>query len=163
MDIKDFDFRLWDRDRQRYIYSDPFSYKGILSKNETTGILYYKHDASIDFFENVDIELYIGLKDKNNTKIYQGDILQYIDTANKYMTRCVVNVDFKASLQKVITLDLNNGNFYEDVDVDLYDSDLYKNHKEYKILGNINQNSYFITKRNIRESRNMLSWCYGHK
>ena len=80
MRLKNFDFRIWDRNHVGCSNKD--------CKCQTKYV--YGEVAKIrlfEFDENCEIELWTGFVDKNNQRIYEGDILQRDE--RKYLVRYV--------------------------------------------------------------------------
>lgn len=72
----DYDFRVWHKERKVYLDFDAIDFKEkriVIMGNEKWSVTTYIP------FKDVVLEPYTGVKDKNNTKVYTGDIINDID------------------------------------------------------------------------------------
>lgn len=87
MNFKDLDFRVWDEAHKRFFTKNKLSFfpannkattlEKIVNNRLHLAILFgkaVKGEASMDI-KNYEFELFTGFRDKNYTKIYEGDII----------------------------------------------------------------------------------------
>lgn len=128
MKLQDFDFRLWVKDKGIY-------YNAIVEFEKGKTRLVPIND------DNVEIELWTGVCDKNNKKIFHGDILE-----------CSLK-DFKTPIR--FEIDWNEGNFFhlrvikplkrvKEVQFILRTYELSFILENSKILGNIHENKELL-------------------
>lgn len=158
MKLKDFDFRIWDG--EKYINlkndggNDSITHRcegyaiGLIGDEKTiynikAGVEYngytyddYKYVENLSVDENkCEIELFTGFYDKNDKKIYEGDILYYFKD-------CSEGEVFKYQVL------FKEGAFYlfESYDGFVDDEDLITEFdlKELQVMGNIHENSELI-------------------
>lgn len=95
MRLKDFDFRIYDRKNKQYITEDKLESVGlgVVKCANTCAFLYFLDDKSIDYYTDVDIELWTGLYDKYNRKIFEGDIVSHLVDGGgvEYLSRVEFN------------------------------------------------------------------------
>ncbi|EAH8851059.1 hypothetical protein PQO74_000445 [Campylobacter lari] len=128
MKLKDFDFRVWDKDEKCFL--DSYTKSRAIIKN-----------LPKDRLENMELEFWTGLYDKNGKKIYENDILYILYSFED----CSEDEAFK---YKVV---LKEGAFYlvecgdngEEYDEDLI-SEFHLT--ELEIIGNIHENPEFLKK-----------------
>ncbi|AVS38051.1 TPA: YopX family protein [Campylobacter coli] len=148
MKLKDFDFRIWDKDEKCFL--DPYTKSRAVVKNLPNEKLL-----------NLEIELFTGLCDKNGNKIYEGDILYSFedcseDEAFKY------KVVFKEEAFYLVECG-DNG--------EEYDEDLISEFRltELEIMGNIHENAELLKvkddeaeENDIFFKGNMIVWLFGN-
>ncbi|AJC85508.1 hypothetical protein IMC75_08415 (plasmid) [Campylobacter peloridis] len=72
MKLSEFDFRIWDKDEKCFL--DPYTKSRAIIKNLPNEKL-----------ERFELELFVGIKDKNGQKIFEEDILLYKKNKKKYI------------------------------------------------------------------------------
>ena len=115
MKLADFDFRLWHEASDSFI---EISAAHLRTKGKQE--IVFEKSLLIPIDECIEIELWTGMKDKNGTKIYDGDILQ---------SDGVKFVLFYKHREFVLRELKDNGRFI------FLNDDL-----EYEVLGNIHEN-----------------------
>lgn len=129
IDMREIKFRAWDNETKTFIYSDRLiCYK---RKNYHRFSAGGSHDDYIDYApDELLIEQYTGLRDKNGKEIYEGDILIYVDYPGYYFT---VKFDYGAFFGDGINDDM----VFCDTDGE-----------EIKIIGNIHENPELLEPKN---------------
>lgn len=156
MKLKDFDFRVWNEkenefvnidcsisfkfgekyERQDYVHFTSYIYEGGIRDKEHTWIapLCYEND-------DLELELFTGLYDKNGKKIYEGDILYSFED-------CPEDENF------MYVVKFKNGAFYlvepEDMDSVGEQGDVIYCPEEFEVVGNIHENSELLKSKDSK-------------
>ena len=86
--MKKLEYRVWDIDRKKMIYSAKDNYFLLNQK----GILFCNDGIELDNWnDKFIITLFIGRKDKKGKKIYDGDIIQFDSNEFGRKETCVIN------------------------------------------------------------------------
>lgn len=130
MKLKDFDFRIWDN---HHIGCSNRDCKCKITK------YVYGEVAKIrlsEFKEDCEIELWTGLYDKNNQKIYEGDIVSFI--------KGKVFVRYFLTESKFAFCVEQGGMFF------LIEELRKLNASEYEVVGNIHENSELLKSKDSK-------------
>jgi len=141
--MREIKFRVWDKKFEKIIYPE------FLVENDY-GVLVPAYLKDINFHkiyieeheettsqENIIIMQYIGLKDKNNKEIFEGDIVK----------RTVIG--YCETIEEIGFIDFQNGSFvFNSTAKDKFKTSLYEDLKpypskampEYEVVGNVYEN-----------------------
>lgn len=145
MKLKDFDFRVWSKkesnfvnkdcsisfkfgekyEREDYVHFTSYIYEGGIRDKEHTWIspLCYEND-------DLELELFTGLCDKNHRKIYEGDIVSFIK-GKAFVRYFLTESKFAFCVEQ-------GGMFF------LIEELRKLNASEYEVVGNIHENSELL-------------------
>ncbi|EDO8530879.1 hypothetical protein K1268_000964 [Campylobacter jejuni] len=146
MKLSDFDFRVWDGKKYINNIKGGFyihkinDYIKCLKRNQDC----YDYEFELDDLDNsnLEIELFTGLYDKNGTKIYENDILEY-ETLEKlyHITRDNTYKMFKI---EIFSKNFNNKIYKMKAEPDISFLKVFKSEKNMKVIGNIHENAELL-------------------
>lgn len=147
MQLKDFDFRIWNKDEETLTYASK-DYKldiGFSNPQQDYGVceseLHAYYDGEPMCPSDCEIELWSGFYDKNGTKIYEGDIVKYRTQMQPLVVVFERNTFYiiDTSIEKDLQVDcgMNLQRLYENRDKG------YTNQKVecLQVIGNIHENA----------------------
>ncbi|MCR6580377.1 YopX family protein [Campylobacter insulaenigrae] len=138
MKLKDFDFRIWNNNAKKYeseCIIDALGFVESVFKQLT-----YENETI-----NYELELWTRLYDKNDKKIYEGDIIRYptINSSNFLYYVVLINPEINVFELFRATMDLEKNKLLDISKIDRLSLYLFKNinkKEEREIIGNIHQN-----------------------
>ncbi len=145
--MREIKFRVWNTSLKKYIpdHLVHISLDGRL----LFGALYfkpdlYKYSSDILKGENV-VEQFTGLKDKNGTEIYEGDIIQFEFWNEKYYRQIAYNSAI-ASYEAITVTSPTSKKLRQKAKYSF--SELYKiSSKGFKVVGNIHENPELLEEK----------------
>lgn len=128
MKLKDFDFRVWDNTTKAYV-----SYLAEIGNKPC--LVFPKYN------ENLEIELYMGVRDRKGEKIYEGDILRDINS-DFIAVVCFYNGIFWIRVQGYYYISLND--FAFSIWLRQPNKDFNGSIPTLEIVGNIHQSKHLL-------------------
>lgn len=125
--MRELKFRAWSKPEKKMIYN---------IQNEFEERIELGMDCFSDYLKNDDfiVEQYTGLKDKNSRKIYEGDIVKFVDLELAIKPTGVVCFDNAKFFIK--DLEFSDGTYHI---VDFYDYNIPN--RDFEVIGNIHEDS----------------------
>jgi len=125
--MRELKFRAWYKPEKKMIYN---------IQNEFEERIELGMDCFSDYLKNDDfiVEQYTGLKDKNSRKIYEGDIVKFVDLELAIKPTGVVCFDNAKFFIK--DLEFSDGTYHI---VDFYDYNIPN--RDFEVIGNIHEDS----------------------
>ena len=142
---RDIEFRAWDNENEYMIYSKQGVYtalRSVMNIVRQDDGYYNNGDLLMPNKEKYTLMQYSGLKDKNGTKIFEGDIIQLDDDYRKLISSCNAKNE-EDLVRKNCLVGYKDGAFMfcrNRYIIDNFDSYLWLAVNYCKVIGNIYEN-----------------------
>ncbi|MFH5261635.1 YopX family protein [Campylobacter coli] len=140
MKLKDFDFRIWDKDEKCFL--DPYTKSRAVVKNLPNEKLL-----------NLEIELFTGLYDKNRRKIYENDIVSYTTLQGKTLFYFITTNKNINTFQIFVISDLENFKLCNEIEIDRFlysDFSKIEDMKNIEVIGNIHNKAELLEVKELK-------------
>lgn len=113
-------FRVWNKNNKEYIVPEQFEILLLSNDNETPVYKLNLNNNIYEFYkaENIEVEMFTGLKDKYEKDFYEGDIIY------SYISRLIQHYDSEIELES--------------------DTYFFEEFEEFVVIGNIHETKEFL-------------------
>ena len=146
--MREVKFRVWDKKKKEYIVPEKFEILLLSSDRETPVYKINLNNNIYDFYkaENIEVEMFTGLKDKYEKDIYEGDIVY------SFNSRLIQHYDSEIEpeydeMDGIVIFE--DGNFKlenlfgetKNTYLSIYS---FEEFEEFEVVGNIHENKEFL-------------------
>ncbi len=142
--MREVKFRVWDKKKKEYIVPEKFEILLLSNDRETPVYKINLNNNIYDFYkaENIEVEMFTGLKDKYEKDIYEGDIVY------SFNSRLIQHYDSEIELEYdemdgIVIFE--DGNFkLENLFGETLSIYSFEEFEEFEVVGNIHENKEFL-------------------